>query len=182
MTRKKADQCQYPDRHGAPGDTCTNDAARKRNTSHGWLWLCSEHANAPVSELFDERLAANRPVKAARRKGKTDDILPRLAIYRELGVLSSVAIHPETPGYSTGRLWGTARDATKEIRRLRAQVRETKKGRAAALDEIAAAVSDCRRQGDQDAEDYAKRILSQLHRAGFRIVLADNQPTRSSKR
>ena len=110
-----------------------------------------------------------------------DDILLRLAIYEELGSLSSVAIHPDCPGYSTGRLWGTAREATKEIRRLRALVRETKKGRAAALDEIAAAVSDCRAHGSQDAEDYAKLILRRLHGSGFRIVRTDNQQTRSGK-
>jgi hypothetical protein len=50
------DQCQYPDRRGEPGDTCTNNASRKRHTRHGWMWLCGEHISRPVAELFDERV------------------------------------------------------------------------------------------------------------------------------
>lgn len=47
------------------------------------------------------------------------DILDRLKVYEEYGPLSSVAIHPETPGYSTGMLLGDTRAARAEIERLR---------------------------------------------------------------
>lgn len=50
------DQCEYPDRHGSPGDTCVNDAHRNRKTRYGTLWLCPDHFDAPLAELFDERL------------------------------------------------------------------------------------------------------------------------------
>lgn len=50
------------------------------------------------------------------------DILDRLKVYEEYGPLSSVAIHPDTPGYSTGRLLRDTRDARAEIERLRAEV------------------------------------------------------------
>lgn len=50
------DQCEYPDHRGEPGDTCIRLTRRKRDTPHGWLWLCSEHYDAPLDELFDERV------------------------------------------------------------------------------------------------------------------------------
>lgn len=50
------DQCEYPDRLGDPGDTCTHSAARQRMTRHGSMWLCGDHFDAPLKELFDERV------------------------------------------------------------------------------------------------------------------------------
>ena len=41
------DQCEYPDRHGEPGDCCTNLTGRNRKTRHGTMWLCSDHFDAP---------------------------------------------------------------------------------------------------------------------------------------
>jgi hypothetical protein len=49
------------------------------------------------------------------------DILERLKIYDEYGPLSCVALHPETPGYTTGMLLRDARDARTEIDTLRRQ-------------------------------------------------------------
>ncbi len=54
-----ADQCEYPDRRGAPGECCTNLTRRSRKTSHGWMWLCAEHISQPESRLFDERLTCH---------------------------------------------------------------------------------------------------------------------------
>lgn len=53
------DQCEYPDRHGSPGDCCTNLTGRKRATRHGAMWLCDAHFHAPETMLFDERLACH---------------------------------------------------------------------------------------------------------------------------
>lgn len=53
------DQCEYPDRRGAPGDCCINSTRRSRKTKFGTMWLCSDHFAAPLSELFDERLNAD---------------------------------------------------------------------------------------------------------------------------
>lgn len=55
------------------------------------------------------------------------DILDRLKVYEEYGPLSSVAIHPETPGYSTGMLLGDTRAARREIKRLRDMLRRAMK-------------------------------------------------------
>lgn len=52
-------QCEYPDRQDAPGDTCTRYITRNRRTSHGTLWLCVEHFDRPVAELFDDRQPAD---------------------------------------------------------------------------------------------------------------------------
>ena len=52
------DQCEYPDRYGEPGDCCVQEADRRRDTPDGWLWLCEDHFDAPLEELFDERIAA----------------------------------------------------------------------------------------------------------------------------
>ena len=49
------------------------------------------------------------------------EMIARLAIYEELGSLPSLSIHPETPGYSTGRLFGDAKDATVLLRTLAAE-------------------------------------------------------------
>ena len=47
------------------------------------------------------------------------DILSRLSAYGELGDLPSLAIHPQMPGFSTGRLLGDIQSAAAEIERLR---------------------------------------------------------------
>ncbi|VIO73841.1 hypothetical protein [Bradyrhizobium ivorense] len=47
------------------------------------------------------------------------DIVERLEKYEELGPLCCLAIHPETPGYTTGQLLSDARDARETIKRLR---------------------------------------------------------------
>lgn len=52
------DQCEYPDRRGAPGDCCTNLTRRNRKTRFGTMFLCDDHFAAPLTELFDERDAA----------------------------------------------------------------------------------------------------------------------------
>lgn len=61
QSKGSGDQCEYPDRHGEPGDCCINSTKRKRTTSRGWLWLCSMHFDAPESELVDERVAHVTP-------------------------------------------------------------------------------------------------------------------------
>lgn len=53
---------------------------------------------------------------------KRPDITERLALYwRTYADLPSLALHPQTPGYSHGMLIGDTRDARLEIERLRAQ-------------------------------------------------------------
>lgn len=59
MAKRSDNQCEYPDRQGAPGDTCTRYITSNRRTSHGTLWLCSEHFDRPVAELFDDRQPAD---------------------------------------------------------------------------------------------------------------------------
>lgn len=54
-----ADQCEYPDQVGAPGDCCTNLTRRLRQTSQGTMWLCSGHFEAAENELFGEVVDAN---------------------------------------------------------------------------------------------------------------------------
>jgi predicted HAD superfamily Cof-like phosphohydrolase len=50
-------------------------------------------------------------------------ILDRLKVYEEFGPLSCLAIHPETPGYTTGMVLRDAREARAEIKRLRSVIR-----------------------------------------------------------
>ena len=50
------DQCEYPDRLGAPGDCCTETTRRVRRTRFGTLFLCDGHFRAPLKTLFDERV------------------------------------------------------------------------------------------------------------------------------
>lgn len=50
--RDMRDQCEFPDLCGAPGDCCTYLASRNRKTKFGTMWLCDEHFDAPLSQLF----------------------------------------------------------------------------------------------------------------------------------
>ena len=55
------------------------------------------------------------------------DILERLRMYKVLGPLSSLAIHPETPGFSTGRVLGDTCEAANTIVALRAELANWKR-------------------------------------------------------
>lgn len=96
--------------------------------------------------------SSKNTTREAAKPKPTRDILDRLKVYEEYGPLSSVAIHPETPGYSTGMLLGDTRAARAEIERLREI--------EAAAKQWVDAVNADDRPNRNEAEDWMMRLLS----------------------